>query len=75
MYFQLRLMTFTSWKRGGEARAMQPVGSVQTTSMPAADHRRARGPEPKPKQPWGSRGAGCGWLRGLGGMEGREKGC
>ena len=72
MYFQLRLMTFTSWKRRSEARAMQPVGSVQTTSVPATDHRRARGPEPKPKQPWGSRGSGCGWL---GGMEGREKCC
>lgn len=49
MYFQLQLMTFTSWKGRGKARAIQAVGSVQTTSVPAADHRRARGPEPKPK--------------------------
>lgn len=62
MYFQLPLMTFTSWKRRGEARAMQTLGSVRTTSVPAADHRRARGPEPKAKEPQGSQGAGCeGW--------------
>lgn len=59
MYFQLLFMTFTSWKPRGEASAMQAAGSAQTTSVPTADHRRARGHEPKPKQPRGRRGAGC----------------
>lgn len=60
MYFQLLLMTFTSWKPRGEASAMQAAGSAQTTSVPTADHRRARGHEPKTKQPRGGAGGGAG---------------
>lgn len=60
MYFQLLLMTFTSWKPRGEASAMQAAGSAQTTSVPTADHRRARGHEPKTKQPRGGGELGAG---------------